>query len=239
MLEKKLINLQTQIKSFALVPMTPMRTSSLRHAGLIDSTTTNPLKPPVIPSKENIISPRKPLKEISSNGSISIQPNDLVASQDPEFVIENSKRMVRHIQSENEKLRARVQSLEEANSELAASKQQSLDNLQVELEKLTTENHDLQLELQKAKAEMTKGVLSPRSSTSSGEISRLSEELAWHAKLHLYAERERIRLLDLLDFAGYEGRFLKTECVGLRDKLSKVSLRSAIAESEGSGKCLI
>ena len=75
--------------------------------------------------------------------------------------------------------------------------------------------------------------MSPR--TRDGEVARLSDELAWHAKLHLYAERERIRLLDLLEFAGLEGRVVGREVVGLREKLSMLSLRSV-----GSGiKCLV
>ena len=66
-------------------------------------------------------------------------------------------------------------------------------------------------------------------------MERLAEELAWHAKLHLYAEKERLRLLDLLEFAGREGKFVTKEYVGLREKFSKMSLRS-----EDSGiKCLV
>jgi hypothetical protein len=76
--------------------------------------------------------------------------------------------------------------------------------------------------------------MSPRHGGDDSVVRRLSEELAWHAKLHLYAERERLRLLDLLEFAGLEGRVVGREVGVLRERLSVLSLRSC-----ESGKCLV
>ena len=103
----------------------------------------------------------------------------------------------------------------------------------------------LEVSLNKAQAESFALVTSPRvgrgggactgGCCGGGEVERLAEELAWHAKLHLYAEKERLRLLDLLEFAGREGQVVSREYVGLREKLSKLSLRS-----QDSGiRCLV
>jgi type I site-specific restriction endonuclease len=233
-LEKKLINLQTQLKSLALVPMTPMRTSSLKN------TMENPRTPR--PSKENInprsrsASPRKPLKELA-NG---IQPADLVREDTEEFV-EQSKRMFRNIQVENEKLRQRVEHLETAKQQDEQAKLESMDQLQADLERLAKENHRLETLLQESQAAATHTLSSPRPRTASDEILRLSEELAWHAKLHLYAEKERMRLMDLVEFAAREGKFVVKEYVGLKEKVSKLSLRSDGVDLESSSgwKCLV
>jgi DNA repair exonuclease SbcCD ATPase subunit len=210
--------------------MTPMRTSSLKHI-------QEPSKTPHS-SKENIrsrsVSPRKPLQEIPSN---TLQPADLV-KEDPEEFIEHSKRLFRNLQLDNEKLKSRIQNLEQSNSELASSKQLALDNLQEELEKLTIENHRLECLVQKSGRELADVTMSPRPQTANDEIRRLSDELAWHSKLHLYAEKERLRLLDLLEFAGYEGKFVVKEYIGLREKFSKISLRSIDSDGSG-GKCLL
>ena len=190
-------------------------------------------------SKENLhprsrsASPRKALAEILCN---NIQPSDLV-HEHPEEFIEHSKHVIRNLQLENESLRRRVKSFDFAQSEKTTSKDERIDALQAELERLVSENHRLETQLHSTKAEMQ------ISSGGAAEIARLSEELAWHSKLHLYAEKERMRLLDLLEFAGREGKLMVKEAVVLREKLSKLSLRSsscAVASDGGSVyKCLI
>ena len=231
-LEKKLINLQTQLKSLALIPMTPMRTSSLKYNGTQDPATITMPTPRSIHSKENIPSrsrsqsPRKPLQEIPSN---NIQPADLVREDTEEF-IEHSKRLFHSIHTENSTLKSRVSTLEIANAELRTSR--ILDSLQFQLETLVKENHRLEQELQISRAETSNA---RQRSGRDEEINRLSEELAWHAKLHLFAEKERLRLLDLLEFAGREGQCVVKEYVGLKQKMSMISLRSA----ESDCKCLI
>jgi type I site-specific restriction endonuclease len=214
--------------------MTPMRTSSLKNTMEIPRTPR--------PSKENInprsrsASPRKPLKELA-NG---IQPADLVREDTEEFV-EQSKRMFRNIQVENEKLRQRVEHLETAKHQVDHAKFESMDQLQADLERLAKENHRLETLLQESWAAATQTSSSPRPRTASDEISRLSDELAWHAKLHLYAEKERMRLMDLLEFAAREGKFVVNEYVGLKEKVSKFSLRSdgVDLESNSGWKCLV
>lgn len=117
-------------------------------------------------------------------------------------------------------------------------KGEGVDSVRGELERLGVENQRLREELCGVKAEMTKlEGMSARPMTASEEIARLSEELAWHAKLHLYAEKERLRLLDLLEFAGREGKIVGSEFNGLREKISRISLRSDIAAAEF--KCLV
>ena len=204
--------------------MTPMRTSSLRH---------DPNKPPRTLSKENLhplnSSPRKPLKEVGN----SLQPADLVREDTEEF-IEHSKRILRNLQVENTSLKQKIEELE-ASNEMARSRSESLDTVQSEMEKLVKENHRLEAEIQQLKSQQ---IMSPaRPKTASEEIVRLSEELAWHAKLHLYAEKERMRLLDLLDFAGKEGRIVGREFRGLQERFSKMSLRSEF--SADGVKCLV
>ena len=232
-LEKKLINLQTQLKSIALIPMTPMRTSSLKF-------TTQDIQgrtPRSIHSKENIPnksqsgSPRKPLREVSNQ----IQPADLVREDTEEF-IEHSKRLFRSLHHENSTLKSQISSIELANEESRSSNRQKIDALQTELEKLVRENHRLEQLLQTSRAETSIALTSPgRVGACDDEISRLSEELAWHAKLHLFAEKERLRLLDLLEFSGREGQFVVKEYVGLKRKLSMISMKSA----ESDYKCFI
>jgi hypothetical protein len=236
-LEKKLINLQTQLKSLALVPMTPMRTSSLKNAQ------ENPRTPRTL-SKENMhprsrsVSPRKPLKDLP-NG---IQPADLVR-EDTGDCVEHSKRMVRNIQIENEKLRNRITYLESTGHDVEKAKVESMDQLQSELERLAKENHRLETLLQSAQADTSQAIISSpsaRPTNANDEIARLAEELEWHAKLHLYAEKERMRLMDLLEFAGREGNFVVKEYVGLREKISKLSLKSGASGGSDSGwKCLV
>jgi type I site-specific restriction endonuclease len=229
------MHLQTQLKSLALVPMTPIRTSSLRHNMVQETSSRTPRS-----AKENMhprsrsASPRKPLKEVT-NG---IQPTDLIKEDTDEF-IEHSKRMFRNIQIENNSLRNKVEELQEAKLEMEKAKLESVDQLQVELERLSQENHRLEKLLQDAQNETTQIIMSPRPTPkekhTDEEIARLKDELNWHAKLMSYAEKERMRLLDLLDFSGKEGKFVVKEYVGLREKMSKVSLKS-----EGSScKCLI
>ena len=200
--------------------------------------------------KENIpprgqMSPRKPLKDMS-NGSVT----------DTEEFIEQSKRMVRNIQVENNMLRERVDELEQAQQQTSQNGQNArnggetgeiLDELQHELEKLSKENHRLEGLLQQSRRQTTELLLSPQTHRTPApsrdrdeEVERLSEELAWHAKLHLYAEKERMRLLDLLEFAGTEGKVVVKEVGVLREKLSKISLNDAGVLSDGSsGKCLL
>lgn len=109
-------------------------------------------------------------------------------------------------------------------------------------------NHALEVSLKQAQAESSALMASSRSAprngdgvgcrcggVGGGEVERLAEELAWHAKLHLYAEKERLRLLDLLEFAGREGKVVSREYVGLREKLSKLSLRSM----DSGVRCLV
>ena len=157
--------------------------------------------------------------------------------------------MFQSLHTENQKLKARVKSLELVNADLQSSNRKRVDELQSELESLVEKNHSLEVSLNNAKAESSALMASPRPATrgcgscvcgglgavGGREVERLAEELAWHAKLHLYAEKERMRLLDLLEFATSEGKFVRREYVGLREKLSKLSLRS-----EASGiKCLV
>ena len=211
--------------------MTPMRTSSLKYSSqeLATSTTRTPRS---IHSKENIPSrsrsqsPRKPLQEIPSS---NIQPADLVREDTEEF-IEHSKRLFQSLHTENSSLKSRVSTLEIANAELRASRK--LDSLQSQLEALVKENHRLEQELQVARAETANVLQRPGRDE---EIRRLSEELSWHAKLHLFAEKERLRLLDLLEFSGREGQFVVKEYVGLKQKMSMLSLRS----TESDWKCLV
>jgi type I site-specific restriction endonuclease len=185
-------------------------------------------------SRSKSASPRKPLKEVT-NG---IQPSDLVKEDTDEF-IEHSKRMFRNIQIENNALRMKVEELQESKLEMEKAKLDSVDQLQVELERLSKENHRLEHLMQESQKETTQVVMSPRptsrESHSDEEIVKLKEELEWHAKLNLYAEKERMRLLDLLDFAGKEGKLVVKEYIGLREKMSKISLRS----DTDSCKCLI
>lgn len=164
----------------------------------------------------------------------NIQPSDLVHDNPGEF-IEYSKRIIRNLQLENESLRNKMKHLGLTNVEQQSSKRERIDTLQAELERLVAKNHRLEIELQTVKSEAS------LSSVGAAEIARLSEELEWHAKLHLYAEKERKRLLDLLDFAGREGEFTVREAIGLREKLSKISLRSGVSTSEAgsSYKCLV
>ena len=280
-LEKKLIFLQTQLKSLALVPMTPLRTSSLRnnvttghshsqslsHAPSTAShapSTASYTSSAYISTKENIpprqMSPRKPLKDMS-NGPLGMG--------DTEEFIEQSKRIMRNIQVENTFLKERIEDLEMQLEQQPQQQQPQpqqptnttaggiIDSLQLEMEKLSQENHRLERLLQQSRRQTTELLLSPASrrqelrtgdrdaSTSDrDEIERLSEELAWHAKLHLYAEKERLRLLDLLEFAGTEGKVVVRECGVLREKLSRISLRekgtegSSISDTS-SEKCLL
>lgn len=198
------------------------------------------------------MSPRKPLKDMS-NGSVT----------DTEEFIEHSKRMVRNIQVENNTLRERVEELEQAqnqntqNARNGAGAGEIVDELQRELEKLSKENHRLEGLLQQSRRQTTELLLSPQTQRNTltinngdrdDEIERLSEELAWHAKLHLYAEKERMRLLDLLEFAGREGKVVVREYGVLREKLSRISLNDVAGGSVGggsvisdgsSGKCLL
>lgn len=229
------MHLQTQLKSLALVPMTPIRTSSLRHNIVQETTTRTPrsLKENIHPRSRSA-SPRKPLKEVT-NG---IQPTDLIKEDTDDF-IEHSKRMFRNIQIENNSLRTKVEELQEAKVEMEKAKLESVDQLQVELERLSHENHRLEQLLQEAQKEKTQVIMSPRPTSkethSDEEIARLREDLNWHAKLMSYAEKERMRLLDLLDFAGKEGKFVVKEYVGLRERMSQMSLKS----DGSSSKCLI
>ena len=222
--------------------MTPMRTSSLKHMSVDLSNTRTPRA-----SKENLhqltcsrsASPRKPLKELPSN---NIQPGDIVRD-DPEEFIDNAKRIIRNIQVENESLRSRMKSLEAANSEIQSTTADKIDCLQAEMERLVQENHRLEEQLQNCKAENLVMSMSPRPGGSDNsaerEIARLSDELAWHSKLHLYAEKERIRLLDLLEFSRREGNIAVKECVGLREKISRISLRGFGDTDSIGSKCLV
>ena len=158
--------------------------------------------------------------------------------------------MFHSLHTDNEKLRARVKALELVNADLQSSNRKRVDALQNELEAVVHKNHALEVSLNEARAEQSAYMASPRTVYNGGasrcvcggmggggrgEVERLAEELAWHAKLHLYAEKERLRLLDLLEFAGREGKVVSREYVGLREKLSKLSLRT-----QDSGiKCLV
>lgn len=244
-MEKKLINLQTQLKSLALIPITPMRTSSLKHTSTVSldlQPHTRPRTPSrsINSSKENFgtinrsrsASPRKPLQQIPASNIQ--QPSDLVRSDDTEEFIEHSKRLFTTLHTENTNLKAKIRNLENSNK--------NIDSLQSELESLTRKNHELEKQLQSSRAGNHQHLTSPIPSVASrrrsgemSEVERLSEELEWHAKLHLYAEKERLRLLDLLEFAGREGKIVGREYVGLKQKMSMISLRS-----QGSDcKCLV
>jgi len=117
-------------------------------------------------------------------------------------------------------------------AEMVQRKEESVDSVRGELERLKVENQRLRGEAEMAKLER----MSARPMTATEEIARLSEELAWHAKLHLYAEKERMRLLDLLEFAGREGKIVGNEFNGLREKISRISLSDVAAEEF---KCLV
>ena len=200
--------------------MTPMRTSSLKHnldpVTLVPQLTRTPRS--IHSSKENFprsrsASPRKPLQEIPSS---NIQPSDLVKEDTEEF-LEHSKRLLQSLHIENVSLKAKLSSL--------SSYSTTVDSLQSELHSLTMKNHELEKLLQTCRSEHS-------SRNTEAEVVRLSEELEWHAKLHLFAEKERMRLLDLLEFAGKEGQIVGKEYIGLKQKLSMMSL-------ESNSKCLI
>jgi hypothetical protein len=180
--------------------MTPMRTSSLKHM------VPEPKTPRSIYSKENIpqssqSSPRKPLKEIATN------------DQFPEDLFDTRKTQ----DTENQRLRARINSLELLNSQIQSSNKKCIGQLQSQVDSAVSQNTLLQTQLE---------------SSSKTEVERLSEELKWHSKLHLYAEKERIRLLDLLEFSGCEGKFQVNEVHFIREKCSQFSLAS-------DTKCLV
>lgn len=179
-------------------------------------------------------SPRKALQPISAT---NIQPSDLVRQDSTDDLLSHSKRVLHSLHQDNQQLKSRVSALELANANLVLENRAKIDTLQLELEKLISENHRLEEQLQTAKADMSNALTSPVRATDDGELARLSDELAWHAKLHLYAEKERLRLLDLLEFAGREGKFVVREYVGLKQRLSKMSLKSTV--SNGSGWNLI
>jgi predicted nucleic acid-binding Zn-ribbon protein len=215
--------------------MTPMRTSSLKH---IDARTPKPSKENLSQPRSRSASPRKALQEINSN--TTIQPSDLVSQDSQEDLIEHSKRMFRSLQIENEKLKQRIESLEYSKAQVDATYREKIQSLQKDLEKMAEEKHKLENMLQESKKQTSNAlIISPRKMDMEHgvdvEIERLSEELAWHAKLHLFAEKERMRLMDLLEFAGHEGKFMVRQFHGLREKMSKVSLMSM----ESEGKCLI
>jgi len=214
------------------------------------------------------MSPRKPLKDMS---------NGPTPASDTDEFIEQSKRLVRDIQVENNSLRAKVGELELVNERLVQRGQHDgahalgtvagdiVGELQSELQRLGRENHRLQGLLQQSRRQTTELLLSPHTQRHTGtantnsnaiidgrdkdaELDRLSEELAWHAKLHLLAEKERLRLLDLLEFAGTEGKVVGREYGVLREKLSRISLadqhnsvseRASVVSDGSSGKCLL
>jgi hypothetical protein len=215
--------------------MTPMRTSSLKH-NLPDPPRTprSPSFKENIPARSKSASPRKPLQPSSAT---NIQPSDLVRQDSTEDFLSHSKKILHSLHHDNQQLKSRVSALELANANLVSENRARIDALQLELEKLVSENHRLEEQLQATKAEASIALTSPIRTRDDGELARLSEELAWHAKLHLYAEKERLRLLDLLEFAGREGKFVVREYVGLKEKFSKMSLKSAA--SNGSGWNLI
>ena len=181
---------------------------------------------------------------------------------DTEEFIEQSRRIMRNIQVENTVLRDRVEELEMQLEQQPPPQPQPpqstntatagiIDSLQQEMEKLSKQNHRLEAQLQQSRRQTTELLLSPASSRGQelrgndrDEVERLSEELAWHAKLHLIAEKERLRLLDLLEFAGTEGRVVGREYGVLREKLSRISLRengmggNSISDTS-SEKCLL
>jgi hypothetical protein len=220
-----------------------MRTSSLKHIYTTNDPTTvtkeNLPPPPTIARSTTHSSPRKPLSTRPPQ-----QPSD--CEDTTESLLAESKRIFTSLHTENEKLRARITSLELVNADLQSSNRKRVDSLQTEVDVLGKKNRMLEVSLNKAQAESSALVMSPRvgrvgggactgGCCGSGEVERLAEELAWHAKLHLYAEKERLRLLDLLEFAGREGQVVSREYVGLREKLSKLSLRS-----QDSGiRCLV
>jgi hypothetical protein len=158
---------------------------------------------------------------------------------DTEEFIEQSKRIMRNIQVENTTLKQRIEELEQQPQQQQQPTNNDaggiIDSLQQEMEKLSKENHRLEGLLQQSRRQTTELLLSPQSRRQEmgtgdrdAEIERLSEELAWHAKLHLYAEKERLRLLDLLEFAGTEGKVVVREYGVLREKLSRISLRDQV-----------
>jgi len=215
-----------------------MRTSSLKHT--IDTTASKQsdgvLAPPQTPrshhSKENArqqMSPRKALQDLpgQTNAANSTLDSDSEA-------VESSKRALAALYAQNTSLQHRIQSLESSQTAAAADHDSKVSALESELRALAEENHRLENELQISRAETSLAqISSPRGV--SGELARLSEELTWHAKLHLYAERERMRLLDLLEFAGLEGKVVGKEVGVLREKLSILSLRSV----DSGIKCLV
>ena len=215
-----------------------MRTSSLKHT--IDTTANKQpdgvLAPPKTPrshhSKENVpqqMSPRKALQDLPAQNNVAntTLDSDLEA-------IESSKRALAALYTQNTSLQHRIQSLESSQTAAEADHDSKVSALEAELRALAEENHRLETELQISRAETSLAQLSsPRGV--GGEVARLSEELAWHAKLHLYAERERMRLLDLLEFAGLEGKVVGKEVGVLREKLSILSLRSV----DSGIKCLV
>lgn len=216
--------------------MTPMRNSSLKHNLPPDTprTSRSPSAKENIPMRSRSASPRKALQPISAT---NIQPSDLVRQDSTDDLLSHSKRVLHSLHQDNQQLKSRVSALELANANLVLENRAKIDTLQLELEKLISENHRLEEQLQTAKADMSNALTSPVRATDDGELARLSDELAWHAKLHLYAEKERLRLLDLLEFAGREGKFVVREYVGLKQRLSKMSLKSTV--SNGSGWNLI
>lgn len=210
-----------------------MRTSSLKHTlenpAQQQQLPIRPRTPRSLHSKENFsrsrsTSPRKPLQQLQ------FQPCDLVKEDTEEF-LESSKRLFNTLHQENASLKMKIHSMER-NTKL-------IDTLQSELETQVQENHRLENLLQQSRAENHHLEKSPnvrmRDNHTDREIERLSEELEWHAKLHLFAEKERLRLLDLLEFAGREGQIVGREYVGLKQKMSMFSLRS----QESDCKCLV
>jgi hypothetical protein len=203
-----------------------MRTSSLKHT--IDLTTqkSDALSAPKTPSrhtsKENV-SPRKVLQELPAN----VPPQDDAA--------ESSKRALAALYQQNSLMQNKLQALETQKDSLITTHNAKISTMEAELRSLSEANYRLEKELQISRAETTLAVMSPRGREAEHDtVRRLSEELAWHAKLHLYAERERMRLLDLLEFTGLEGRVVGREVGLLREKLSVLSLRSC-----DTGKCLV
>jgi len=202
-----------------------MRTSSLKHT--LDTTqAATSLKPDSLTSKtpsrhtskENIpSSPRKALQEIPAN--IADEAGD------------SGKRALAALYQQNTALQNKLQALEQQHSSLVANHNSKVGALEGELRGLAEENHRLEKQVQISRAETALAAMSPGRDD---VVGRLSEELAWHAKLHLYAERERMRLLDLLEFAGLEGRVVGKEVGVLRERLSVLSLRSC-----DTGKCLV
>jgi chromosome segregation ATPase len=181
-----------------------MRTSSLKHTIDATANTSKDLAPPKTPSrhasKENVpSSPRKALAEIASNIPDSTE------------AVDSGKRALAALYQQNTALQNKLQAVESENTALIERHNAKITSLESELQSLVAENHRLEKELQISRAETALASMSPRHGGDDSVVRRLSEELAWHAKLHLYAERERLRLLDLLEFAGLEGRVVGRE----------------------------